>query len=122
MEYFFNGQEYLVGVYRLYEIICDLAADSLIHDVLLFALGDHYHRQMGLSLLDERQSLKSGVARHVLIKNHQIEVLAVSQRKRVAAIIGRDKFIPLVAKKHQVGFQKVDLIVGPKYAVLCCHL
>ena len=91
----FNRQEYLGRVYRLDKVVRYLASDSLIHDIFLFALGNHYHRHMWSRLLYEHQCLKAGKAGHVLVKNNQVERMLPDKLKRVAAIIDSGYIITL---------------------------
>jgi hypothetical protein len=76
---------------------------------------------MRLALLDQSKSLEAGESGHILVKDNEIEVLTVSEGESIAAVVGSDKFIALVAQEHQVGLQQVDLIVGPKYSISCSH-
>ena len=54
MDILFQGEQYLVRVDGLDEVVGNLGADGLVHDVLLLALGHHHHGHCGLHLLDER--------------------------------------------------------------------
>ncbi len=115
MEVFLYGDENLVWIYRLDEIVGYLASDGLIHDVFFLALGNHYHGRLGMTLFDDSEGLEAGEAGHILVEYDEVEWLGVGHVESVAAVVGCDYIITLVAQKHQVGFEEVDLIVGPKY-------
>ena len=52
-------QQYLVGVDGLDEVVGNLLADGLFHDVLLLALRHHHHGQRRLEFLDVLQGLQA---------------------------------------------------------------
>ena len=56
---FFYRQQYLVGIDRLYKIIGYLVAYSLIHDILLLALGYEHDRYMRSYTFYSVKSLKT---------------------------------------------------------------
>ena len=59
VQIFLDGKKYLVGIHRFYQIIGNPVAYGLVHDVLLFRLCDHDHRNLGVSLIDEVKSLET---------------------------------------------------------------
>ena len=115
------GYKYLVGVHRLDEVVGNLAAYSLVHYIFFFALGNHYHGRLRLPLLYQSESLKPGKSRHILVEYYQVERLGHGHVERVAPVVRSHDVVAAVAQKEQVGLEKVYLIVGPKYALLCCH-
>lgn len=114
IEIFLNRQEYLVGVDRLDEIIGNLVADGLVHDVLLFALGNHDDGNMWRHLLDAGEGFKATQSRHVLIENYQVEMLFLHLFEGIEAVVYGNNLVSLLAKENDVGLQQIDLIVGPK--------
>ena len=81
-----------------------------------------------LIILDENMpgltGLETREAGHVLVENDEVEWLCRSHLERVTAVIGRGDVITLVFQEHQVGFEQIDLIVGPENIMLsvCCHI
>ena len=113
MQVLLYGYKYLIRIDRLYEIVGNLAAHCLIHDILFLTFSDHYHRDVRKTLLYHRQSLETGESRHILIENNEVEWLGKGHVESVAAIIGRGHIVALVSQKEQMRFQQVDFIIGP---------
>ena len=70
-----QGDENLVGVDGLYQIVGYLVADGLVHDVLLLAFGNHDYRDVGRRLFDAREGFEAGESGHVLVEDYKVEVL-----------------------------------------------
>ena len=113
VQIFLYRQQYLVGIHRLDQVIGDVVAHGLIHDVFLLALGDHYHGSLRRYLLDPLQSFEAGKAGHILVENHEVEVARGHQFERVAPVVDRHGVIPLCAEEKYVGLQEVYLVIGP---------
>src|SRR5690625_3361434 len=58
-------QEDLAWIDRLRQVVADLAAEGLLHQVLLLALGDHHHGHIGRELLDFGERLERSEERRV---------------------------------------------------------
>ena len=67
-----QAQQYLAGVDGLDEVVGYLLADSLLHDALLLALGDHNDGYLGMQALDLLERLQSVQARHVLVQKDDV--------------------------------------------------
>ena len=65
---FLQREQYLVGVYRLDQVVGNLLSDGLVHDVLLLTLGDHHHGRGRRYFLDALQRFQSAQTRHLLIE------------------------------------------------------
>ena len=113
-----DGQQYLVGVDGLDEVVGDLAAEGVVHDVFLLALGDHHHGQPRSPLFQLAQRVDARQTGHLLVEEHQVGLLAVHDVEGVAARAHRHHAVAFLFQKHDVGLQQVYLVVGPKY---CCH-
>ena len=83
-----EGEQYLIGVDGFDEVVGNLRSDSLVHDVLLLALGDHDYGYGWAHLLDEGQRLQPREARHVLVEQDEVVAL-LSQTIEGIASIGR---------------------------------
>ena len=114
VEVFLYRQQYLVWIYGFYEVVGNLAAYGLVHDVFLLALGNHDYRHIGLQQLDLLQGFKTAYARHVLIEDYEVEVLRLYHVESVAAVGHGLNLISLVFQKQNVRLQQVDFIVSPK--------
>lgn len=118
VQVFLYRQEYLVGVDRLDEVVGDVVADSLVHDILLLTLGDHYDGSGRCRLLDALQRLQPGQSRHVLIENDEVEMLRLREFEGIAAVVDGHEVISFGFEEHYVGLEEVNLIIGPKYIEL----
>ena len=62
-----QGEEYLVGVDGLDEVVGNLRADGLVHDILLLTLRHHDDGCGWLYVPDELQRLKTAQSWHLLV-------------------------------------------------------
>ena len=97
-----NGEENLVGVNRLNEIVGDFIADSLVHDVFLFAFRDHDHRHSRCDLLHLRKRFEARQSGHILVEDNHVKVLAFGERKRVAAVVGCNHIVAFAFKEKDM--------------------
>ena len=58
MDVLLQRQQNLVGIHGFDQVVGNLLSDSLVHNVLLFTLGHHHHRQLGGNLLDALQGFQ----------------------------------------------------------------
>ena len=110
-----EGEEDLVRVEGLDQVIGHLGTDRLLHDVLLLALCDHHTGQVRTAFLDALQRLQSGESRHVLVEKHHIHdafILQCLQQGRTIRETG--DLVSLALQEEDVRLQQVDLIVGPE--------
>ena len=119
MQVLLDRHKYLVGIHGLDQVVGNVVAYSLVHDVLFLALGDHDYGRLRRYLLDTLQSLKSGKTGHVLVENYHVEMARLHELEGVVAVVHRYWFVAFRAEKHYVGFEQVDLVVGPEYRG--CH-
>ena len=110
----FERQEYLVGMDGFDQVVGNLGADGLVHDVLLLTLGYHHNRDVGINLLDVLQGLKSAHAHHVLIQKYQVILALVTHVQRIVSVGDSIHLISLVLKEHDVCSEQVNLIVNPQ--------
>ena len=87
MNVFLDGEKYLIGVYGLDEVVGNLRAHRLIHNVLLLALGHHNHGRKGTHLLDKRKCFKARHTRHHLVEDDEIVVGAACHLDSVEAVV-----------------------------------
>ncbi len=113
MQCFFQRQQYLVGVYRLYQVIGYLASYGLIHDVLLLALGNHDDGGERRCLLYHGERFKSRQSGHVLVEYYQIVTAFGNEVESVATVVGGRDIISFSVKEEDMGLQQVYFIVGP---------
>ena len=117
MDMLFKTQQYLTGVDRFDEIVGDFLTDSLLHDTLLLALGNHHHGQLGVQALDLLQGFQSRQTGHVLVQENDIQRLLPANVNSVLSVGSGQHFIVFTAKIDKVGGQEVDFIVRPKDSV-----
>ena len=107
-------QQDLVGVHGLDQVVGNLLADGLFHDVLLLTLRHHDHREGRLQFLDAAQRLQSVQSRHLFVEQHQVEVMLFAQVDGIAAVGDGHHLIALLLQEKQVRLQQFDLIIYPK--------
>ena len=108
-----DRQQYLVGVDGLDDVVGDLRADRLVHDVLLLALGHHDDGRGGAYLLDLGKGFQSGHAGHHLVEDDQVVAAFGGHVDRVVPVVAGVDFIPFLTQEEHVGFQQFDLVVHP---------
>jgi len=107
-------QQDLRGVHGFDEVVGNLAADGLVHDVLLLALGDHHHGCRGRHLLDALQRLQAAEARHVLIEEDEVVGLLAATVDGVEAVGDGIDRVAFLFQKEDMSLQQLYLIVDPK--------
>ena len=110
-----DRKQHLVGVHRLDEVVGDLRADGLVHDVLLLALGDHDDRGCGADLLDLGERLESRHAGHHLVEDNQVVGLLGGHVDGVVAVVAGIDLVALLLEEEHVGLEQLDFVVDPEY-------
>ena len=82
----FQAEQDLVWIHGLDQVIGDLRADGLLHDVFLLALGDHDHGKIGKFFLDLREGFQAGQSGHVLVQENDVEALLANAFNGVRTI------------------------------------
>ena len=86
-------QEYLIGIDGLDQVVGNLLADGLFHDIFLFALGHHHHGGRGMDFLDALQGFQTADTWHLLVQQHQVVVVLPTEVDGVSAIRDRRHLI-----------------------------
>ena len=107
-------QQYLIGVYGLYQVVGNLLSDGLLHNVLLLALGNHHHSDRGINLLELAQGFETADTRHLLIQQHQIEVALTAQVESIGTVANGHDLIAFLLEEHDVALELLNLVVYPK--------
>ena len=114
-----HREPYLVGVDGLDKVVANLTSQGILHQVLLFALGNHHHWQLGPALLDAGQGVYAAQSGHLLIQKHHIHPLTCLLLFQLVYGIGpridRHHRAALLLKEKDMRLQQVYLIIGPKY-------
>ena len=95
-------QQDLVGVDGFDEIVGNLLADGLLHNILFLALSDHHNRCRGRNLLDALKGLKPGEAWHLLVEHHQVKRPFTAQVYGIGAVAARCHFIAFLFEEDDV--------------------
>ena len=77
---------------------------------------------MGQTLFYAAEGLESRKPRHVFVEDYEVERLLLNQFKSVMPVIRGGHVIATRAQEHQMGFQEVDFVVGPKYLRIIVHV
>ena len=86
VEIFLYGEENLIGIDRLDEVIGYFVSDGLVHDVFFFALGDHDDGNLGIFHLDLAEGIEPAQSRHVFVEDNEVEGLMSCFFKRISSI------------------------------------
>ena len=113
MDILLDRQQYLIGIYGFDEVVGNLRADGLIHNILLLALGNHNHRRSGSNLFDSRQCFESRNAGHHLVENDQIVALSRRHLDCVVSIVAGIDLIAFGFEEQYMRFQQLDLVINP---------
>ena len=107
----------------LYQVIGNLGADGLVHDVLLLTFGDHHDGDVGVNLLDMLKCLQSAHTYHMLVQKHQVILAGAAHVKRIVAVGHGVNLIAFVLKEKYMRPEQVNLIINPKQcSVFILHL
>ena len=109
-----QGQEYLRGVDGLDEVVGNLGADGLVHDVFLLALRDHDNGYGGQHLLDAGQGLEAADARHVLVEQDEVVGLLGTAFEGVETVGHGVNRVTFLFEEEDMGLQELYLVVNPK--------
>ena len=99
---------------RIWFVVGDVVADSLIHNVFLLAFGNHYYRCLRGYFFDALKGFEASQTRHVFVEYYEVEMPCGHKFKCVAAVVDCHGIVAFRAEKQDVGLQEVDFIVGPK--------
>ena len=117
MDILLEREQYLSRIDRLYQIVSNLSTDSLIHDILLLALGHHHHGRRRRNLLNPIQSLQPREPRHILIEQDKVIVGSLAHLQSIVSIRSSIHRIPLLVEKEYMRLQQVYLVIYPKESV-----
>lgn len=114
VEVLLQRQEELIWIDGLDQVIGDLPADGLVHQLLLFALSDHDDGHEGAKFFDSLQGVEARQAGHVFVEEDQVEGLALDGLDGIGSAQDGRHFVALVLEEEDVRLEQVDLVVGPK--------
>ena len=115
MQILFYGEQHLIGVHGLYQIVGYLGAHRTVHDVLLLALGNHHHGCVGTYLLYLGEGFETGHARHHLVEYDEIVTRIGYYIYSVVTVVATLNVITLALQKQQMRFEQLYLVVDPQY-------
>lgn len=114
LQVFLDHQQNLTGIDWLDQVVIDLGSDGLVHDLLLFILGNHDHREPGAKCFDLAQSIQSGKSGHVFVQKNHIEMLLGTTFHGFRTVVHRRNRTALAFQEHDVTPKQVDLIIRPQ--------
>ena len=121
-------QQNLCGIDWLDEVVGNLRADCLLHDVLLFTLRHHHHRRSRQQFLYAGQCLEAAQTRHVLVEQDEVERLFRTTVECIVTVRHGFHLITFLLEKKDVSLQELNLVVNPKQficsheSIICCEL
>ena len=114
VEDFFDRQQDLVRVDGLDEVVADLGADGLLHDVLFLTLGDHDDGHVGMFVLDALKRFYAIQPRHVLVQKNHVERPRLHLVQGLHAAVHPRHVVALLVQEQNVRLQQFDFVVSPK--------
>ena len=93
-------QQDLVGIHGLDQIVGNLLADSLVHDVLFLTLGHHHHGQGRVLFFDALKGLQSAETGHLLVEQYQVEVSLPAEVDGVGTVAHSHHVIALALQEQ----------------------
>ena len=108
-----QAEQYLVGVHRFDEVVGDIGADGVLHDVLLFALGNHHDGKMRVVLLEALEGLQAAQSGHILIQKDDVHKLFLQDFEGFHTAHRGNHVIALGLQEQYMRFQQVNLVVRP---------
>ena len=82
VDVFLQTKQYLVGIHGFDEVVCNVGADGILHDVLLLALGDHHDGKVRVVFLKPLQRLQSAQSGHVFVEEDDVHKLLLEDFQR----------------------------------------
>ena len=110
---FLDERNHLRRVYGLDDIVGNLRAYSLVHNILLLALGYHNYGCGRAHILDKRKCLESRHSGHHLVEDNHIVGHLGSHIYCIVAIVAGLHLVPLRAEYHYVRLQQLNLVINP---------
>ena len=114
VQVFFEGKQNLIGIYRFDEIVRNLAAYGLLHDVFFFAFGNHDYRKSGIAVLYHVQHFQARKSGHIFVQKHYVYRLVSQHFKCFIAVYCRCYRIALGFQKKNIGFEQIYLVIYPQ--------
>ena len=99
MDILLYREQHLIGVYGLDDVVSNLRAYGLIHNILLLALGHHNNGRGGAHILNQRKRLQSRHTGHHLVENNQIKGHRAYHIDSVVTVVTRLYIVALALKK-----------------------
>ena len=117
MHMLLQAQQNLTRINRFNKVIGNLRANSLFHDMLLFALRYHHHRHIRPNRLQRLQRLQTAQSRHVLIQEHNIHRLIAEHINSVLTVRRAQHLIAFFFQVDDIRLQQLHLVICPQYRI-----
>ena len=98
-------QQNLLRIDRFEQIIGNLRANGLVHQVFRLILCHHHDWHVGRSLLDGRQRLKSAESRHILVEKDEVVIVFSAEVDGVWPVRARLHGISLLFQENDMPFE-----------------
>ena len=118
MDILLQRQQDLCRVHGLDEVVGNLTAYCLVHDVLFLALGDHHDGSGRCKVLNAGECLESAEAWHIFVKENKVIGALGHAVKGVVAVANGIDLVTLLLEEEDVGFEEFYLVVNPKEEVI----
>ena len=109
-----DGEQHLVRMHRLDEVIRDFRADGVFHDRLFLAFRDHDHGQTRIQVFDAAQGRDAVHAGHLLVEKDQVEGLGRKQSEGIHPVGDGRHGEAFPFQEKDMRTQLVDFVVSPE--------
>ena len=115
-------QQNLAWIYWLDDIIGNLTADSLIHNILLLGLSDHNHWRGRADILYQRQGLKACHTGHHLVKDNHIVGVLGNHIYSIVTVVAGINHATAILERENMWLEQLYLVVYPKDFSVCVRI
>ena len=108
-----DGEQHLIGIDGLDDVIGDFRTDGFVHDILLFAFGNHDYGGGGTHLLDLGKRFETRHAGHHFVEDDQVIGAVADHVDRIVTVVAGIDVISFLPQEKYMRFQQFDFIIDP---------
>ena len=113
MDILLNREQHLIGIYGFDDVVSNLRADGLIHQMLLLALCHHNDGRGGAHILNQRKCLQTGHTGHHLVEDDKVVRVRAHHIDGIVAIVAGINLVTLILQEEDVRLQEFHLVINP---------
>jgi len=108
-----QAEEHLVGVDGLYQVVGDLAADGIVHEIFGLVLGDEHDGGLLVRLFDLGKCFETRDPGHGLVQENHVDLVLFYKIDRIETVGEGLYFIAFILEEKDVGMKTFYFIVDP---------